>query len=70
MEKIEIPREVLYQKYIIEEKSCREIAKEFNCHLTCIWWRLKKLNIPVRNLSESHKGIKNLKSSETKKRLL
>jgi len=46
----------LYQKYVIEKLTIREIAKECNCIHTTVQYWLKKFNIPRRSQSEATKG--------------
>lgn len=46
----------LYQKYIVEKKSTRQITKEIRCSRSTIRCWLKKFNIPKRTLSEANKG--------------
>ena len=54
-----LDRDSLYKKYIVEGKSCSQIAKQFNLDPTTIWKRLKKLSIPMRTNSQSKIGNKN-----------
>lgn len=50
---IDIPEDVLYQKYIVEELSTNKIANNFNCSPHTILSNLRKFNIPIRSYSES-----------------
>lgn len=50
-----IPKEFLYQKYIIEKKSAREIAKELKVARETILKRLHFYKIPLRTCSENSK---------------
>jgi len=43
-----INKDWLSKKYLEEEKTANEIAKEAKCHSSTIYRRLKKYNIPVR----------------------
>lgn len=74
--KINISKEILFQKYIKEKKSSYRIAREMNVCKSTILERLKKFHIPIRSHSEAIK-LSHLfypkeayrKMSETKKRL-
>ena len=49
-------RDFLYQKYEIEGKSCQKIGNEIECSPQAISRALKRFDIKIRDLSESHKG--------------
>lgn len=53
--KINIDKEWLYEKYVVERLSTTEISYFFNCHRTVIINRLKLYNIIARTNSEAHK---------------
>lgn len=59
MNKIQIPKELLYQEYIINKKSYTKIAKEFGYKPDTVRKRLKDNGIPIRSSSEAqlHKKI-------------
>ena len=57
--KYNIPKEVLYQKYIIEKNSAIIIGKELNVSTSVIRNRLRKYKIQVRSLSEARRVNKN-----------
>jgi len=68
--KIEIAENVLKEKYIDKEKSCSEIAEEYDCTAETITRRLKEYNIPRREKTyklEEYRG-RSL-SEETKEKL-
>ena len=48
-----LTQEFLYQKYVIENKSTREIAKELDCSREPIRQRLKKFNFSMKT-AKSH----------------
>lgn len=43
-----VDREWLYEKYVVEGRSCPEIAKIVSRHPKCVWFWLKDLDIPTR----------------------
>ena len=51
--RIDIPEDILYQKYIVEKLSASKIANELNCSPNAILSKLKKFNIPTRSNRES-----------------
>lgn len=51
----DIKSEILRELYIDKEKSINQIASIFNCTYTCIYRKMKKYNIPRRDLSTSIK---------------
>lgn len=51
--KIEIDKNWLYQKYIVEKLSTYKIAAILNCGVMAIIRRLKSYNIPIRSVKES-----------------
>jgi len=52
---INISKNILQQKYIVERKSTYQIARELNTTSTTIWHKLEKYNIQKRNISEAKK---------------
>ena len=48
-----LTKEFLYQKYIIENKSTREIAREIGCSREPIRQRIKKFNFLIKT-AKSH----------------
>ena len=46
-------KKLLYQFYVDEQKSIRELAKILKCGYNTIRRMLKKYNIPIRTPSES-----------------
>ena len=70
---INIPRDVLYQKYYTERKNLYEVAKELETFPSTIFSYLKKYGIPRRNGSEAHKlsnkpmGFAKMKEENPKK---
>lgn len=46
----------LYQKYWVEELSIPKIAKIVGCSQTAVYKAFNRLNIPLRDGSEAHKG--------------
>jgi hypothetical protein len=48
----------LYEQYILKRKSVQTISNESGLKKPTLYKWIKKLGIPTRNLSESHKGIK------------
>ena len=80
MEKAIIDKNVLYNEYIIQEKTMKQIAKEYNIAVGSVYNYIKKYNIESRKhltekqrkkLSEMRKGIPSKKkgtklSEETK----
>ena len=56
MEKIYQNRDWLYEQYINLRKSTIKIGKECNTSNTVIGKWLRKLNIPIRTISEANKG--------------
>lgn len=53
---VEISEEELRRLYISKEWSISEVAEKFNCSPATIHKRLNRYDIPVRDLSEAHKG--------------
>jgi len=53
MNKLYENKKWLQQKYIVEKKSTPEIGKILNCNHETIRRWLKKLNIPIRTISEA-----------------
>ena len=53
MNKLYENKKWLQQKYTVEKKSTPEIGKILNCDPKTIWRWLKKLNIPIRTISEA-----------------
>ncbi len=51
-QKILIDKKWLYQKYIIEKKSLREIAKLLVCAKATIYRWLNRYNIKIRSVKE------------------
>jgi len=49
-------KEFFIQKYIIENKSTGDIAKEVGCHVSTIKRGLKRFNIPIMTYGEKRKG--------------
>ena len=56
-QKILIDKKWLYQKYIIEKKSLREIAKLLVCAKATIYRWLNRYNIKIRSVKESIKDL-------------
>jgi hypothetical protein len=56
-----ITKKILYIEYIVYKKTILQISKIFNCSTHCIYGRLDRFSIKVRNNSECHIGIKNPK---------
>ncbi|MEK6880259.1 MAG: HNH endonuclease signature motif containing protein [Nanoarchaeota archaeon] len=46
----------LYREYIVNKKSCKQIAKELNIDKSLVWYWLKNHNL-IRSISEAKKGI-------------
>jgi len=67
-EKIKITGDVLYQRYVIDEKSSIQIANEVGCCHSTILNKLKKYNIPRRKNTEGSKGKKRPVFTEEHKR--
>jgi len=61
---IKLPIEILIKKYMEEEKSCKEIAIEFNVSSTTIGKRLKKNGIKLRK-SPTKERIKEISKATT-----
>jgi len=51
-----LTKKFLYKEYIVNKKSCQQIANEVGCNKTNIRDYLKKYNIPRRTHSEALKG--------------
>lgn len=64
---VNIPKEILYKKYIIEKKSGRTIAKELNVSNITIFNKLNLYYIKSRTKSEALKGRHNSLSTQFKK---
>jgi len=56
--KYNISKKFLIKEYIKNKKSCFQIADKIGCSLNCIYHRLKKYNIKIRNRNEIHRGKK------------
>lgn len=61
-----ITKELLYQKYITEQKSTYKIAKEVGYSQSTIYYFLVNFKIPIRNRSEAQKGRMVLKKTRQK----
>lgn len=51
--RIDIPEDVLYQKYVVEELSAYQISDIFECSTKCIYNNLRRYNISVRSRNET-----------------
>ena len=60
-EKVNVPKNILYKKYVIEKKSSYEIAKELNIGSHFLYNRLKKFGILRRERKEQILPLKNSK---------
>lgn len=72
MRRIDIPKDILYQKYIIEKQPSTQIVKNLNISNSTILKKLREYNIQIRTNSESKKNPTREtrdKMSETRKRL-
>lgn len=54
-QKINIDKDVLYNLYVVEMHTSKEISKIFNCTSKCIRNYLHKFNIEMRSMAESVK---------------
>ena len=55
MQKIEIPRAKLYDLYVNQELSAREVARRIGCSKPTVLTRLREYNIPIRKNSTPRK---------------
>ena len=51
-------KNLLYQLYVAEKKTCKEIARKLKCGHHTIWVWLKKYQIPLRDRSTARIGRK------------
>lgn len=49
-------KDLLYQKYVVGEKTTYEIAEEWGCHQSTIFYALKNLDIPTRPAPNTLRG--------------
>jgi transposase len=54
-----ITKECLYEKYVIEKKTMKEIGKELNVPYSTVSVYLKRYDIPLRARSENYRGERN-----------
>jgi len=57
----ELTKKILWKLYTVNRLSMSIIAKQIGYKCSAIRCLLLKYNIPIRNNSESHKGLRNLK---------
>ena len=62
-----LTKEFLVEQYVDLRKSIQDVANEVRCSYSTIRNYLKKHNIPIRNISEAHKGKKC--SEETRQKI-
>ena len=55
-------KKFLYQEYIINKKSCKEIARENKCSVSFIYNQLKMKKIKIRTISKARQLEFKLKS--------
>lgn len=55
----------LREQYVVERRSCRDIAEELGVSHTMIYGYLKKFNIPTRSRIESVSKVKKLVKKKT-----
>lgn len=54
MEKKSVEKEVFYKLYIEEQMSMSEIATELNISKATVQRKLKRFEIPIRDISEAN----------------
>ncbi len=54
---IDIPKQELYEKYIINKLTMTDIRKEYNCSMGCVRNNLRRYNITIRSESENQKML-------------
>lgn len=63
-------KEILYQKYIIENKSMKQVAKELNFTIGSIWKYLHQYDIPTRQIGKAiHPWYETITKEEWDKRI-
>lgn len=53
-----LTKEFLYQEYVINNRTALQISKQIGCSCGTVLRKLRKYNIPIKNQSETRKGIK------------
>ncbi len=69
-EEIVIGKNVLRKLYLYKKLSSSHIAERYNCTLPCIRYKLRKLKIPIRSISEARIADRGINISENELRRL